>query len=236
MDKNHEGLEVTGKDTALLKDKKTNNSSTTKLSVSISEMFSFSTIYSAYSFQWMLLGTKVQTSDQMIGNQASIALLSALLLTIWFSLLYGDYNYQYDWENVLVGVCALLAIVCHFLAMVNSVILGMMFSGTKSEKSNAGKYLLETLGTNAIVPMIQLYLGCFFGAVAMFIIIFIEYLRVTFYSCTVLFCFFIFVVNGVYYQFNVVAYRKAIELDNLDIDIDYNTGTDNNIILAHKEP
>ncbi len=164
----------------------------------------------------MLLKTQVDTGEQMVSNQSSIALLSALLLTIWFALLYGNYHFLHNWEDITVGVCALLALVCHFLAMVNSVMLGIMFSGTKNEDTNASKYLLHNLGNNAIVPMIQFYLGCFFGAVAMLVIIFLNYIRVTFYLCTGFFVFLIFFVNGVYYQHNVVAYQKALELDNAE--------------------
>jgi hypothetical protein len=107
-----------------------------------------------------------------------------------------------------------MSVVCHFLAMVNSVILGIMFSNTKNEKSNAAKYLLQYLGVNSIIPMIQFYLGCFFGGVAMLVIIFLQYIRITFYLCAFFFLFFVLVVNGVYYQYNVLAYKKAIELDH----------------------
>jgi hypothetical protein len=187
--------------------------------IHVLELFSLSTVYLAYSFSWMLITTKLSHSEQMTTNQSSIGLLSALLLTIWIALLYGVYEFKHDWVNIVVGFGLILSTICHFFAMVNSVILGIMFSNTKGETSRAGQYLMHSLGYLAIIPMLLFYVGCFCGVAAMFTIIFVNYIPITFFLCVGAF-FVLGSLQTIYYQYTVLAYKKSIELDYMQGDLE----------------
>ena len=118
-------------------------------------------IWNAYTFQWLQWGPCSQSGNGIIsktaGQMQNIALLSALLLTLWTSLVFNTEDKDDTWEGTAVLCCALGGMTFHFLSMINSTILIMLFDEL-SEDADAFRFSLK-IGINTITPVIQLYLG-----------------------------------------------------------------------------
>jgi hypothetical protein len=183
--------------------------------VKIADVFSLPNILYCYSFKWITITSNVNSTERMKDTQSNIALLSALMLTSWVSLLYQSYDFKSDLQNIIVGSCLGLAVVFHFLSMVNSVILNIMFVSIKLEST--GQMLLNLIGFNAVVPMFMFYIGAIAGLFAMVVIIRINYLPITFYLCLSFVLFFGLFANAIYYQYNVVAFKLALDSENKKI-------------------
>jgi hypothetical protein len=111
-------------------------------------------VYKAYSFQWLQFkqqptgdGIKAKLNNDM----AQVALVLALALTIWMSILFGDYSGRSAWngdpiEQWKLSVLILILWTATFfqcLSVINAVFLSMMYGVcvTKTEVEDFDKRL-----------------------------------------------------------------------------------------------
>ena len=151
-------------------------------------------------------GIVSKTQDQM----QNIALLSALLLTLWTSLVFNTSEMDETWEATAFLCCALAAMTFHFLSMINSTILIMLYDEV-SDDADAYRYS-KKVGINNITPILQLYLGgvCGISSCLFYVLKNFSLFTIIFGTTFMSSCGFIF--NAVYYQHNVKALQETLDI------------------------
>jgi hypothetical protein len=182
------------------------------------QLLSFRIIKISYMFSWLRFGSsgikldnhheglQDRAKDQMV----NVALLSALMLTIWVSIAFlgGDLNAT-AWDKVqdIAGVMIVSAVVFHFISMVNATLIVMMLNSC-TDDTMTHKFI-ELIGINLIVPMIEFYVGCICGLGAFMLNIYAEYHENVFWVSLAIFIILAVPANAIYYQYNVLALESV---------------------------
>lgn len=129
-------------------------------------------IYKSYSFQWLQFKqqpTGDAIKSKLNNDMAQVALVSALALTIWMSILFGDYSGRTDstgkpieqWKLSVLILVLWTGAIFQTLSMINAVFLAMMYGVcvTKTEVEDFDRRL--PLATR--VPVFQLYIAILTG-------------------------------------------------------------------------
>jgi len=165
-----------------------------------------SLVWSAYTFQWIQWGPSNESGkgllEKMTNSQTNIAVLSALLISIWFEMVTDFEDHREDsTEEIIVFFCAMGAISFHFLSMINSTILAMLINELDSDQDTLR--FTRKIGINTVTPMIQFYIGCIFGVMSYIVYTYAYYTFPVFIAVTGFLVLAGFLVNALYYQFNV---------------------------------
>jgi hypothetical protein len=197
------------------------------------ELLSPRAFYNAYTFQWLQWGQCNQNGihllKKMISQQTNIAILSALLLTVWFPLVYGmevpEEGEDIDkWIQTAITISAMAAITFNFLAMVNSTIILMLY-GELSGDADALRFS-RRLGINLLAPMMEFYIGCVSGICATLLVLYRQHHFVAFITGLGFVVVFGFWLNGLYYHYNLRSLEETLRVQPSQVALDLETIND----------
>ena len=181
----------------------------------LSEIWSVKNIFQAYTFGWLNWNTESKTREGLRDQQLNIAVLSALLLTIWVALLFNTWPFEFEqWSDIAVGFSLTLATLFTFLGMINATILALLYMICSNDKTV--QILQVQLGNNNVYPMFLLFTGGLCGVFAILCLIHLQYLRVTFYLSISSVIVFAFIINMFYFQYNIRALEITIEQSKVE--------------------
>jgi hypothetical protein len=183
--------------------------------VEFKDVMSLDTILSAYTLSWMvstnLEKEGVDFKEKVKNDQTNIALLCALLLTIWAGTLVSIYpdatTYDVGSQVVIFGGLW-IATTFHFLAMINATILCVMIQSTKT--NDDAHEFIERIGYNEIAPLIQFVAGATVGVIATVWFTYKACDHAVTYVVLTWFVLFGGIRNCYYYQTNVAALNKTL--------------------------
>ena len=203
--------------------------------VNFLDIFKLDLIFDAYSFAWIRWGKnadndKGDIKERIKAEQTNIALLCALLLTIWFSVLFtgNDNSHRETSVDDLINILFWLAITLHFFAMINSTLFVMQVCSL--ETNELVRNLLAKIGNAELYPMIQFYFGGIAGTAGTLLMTYADFSYNVFVASMVGVIGIGLFINAVYYQYNVLSLKLVLQEDEdkrrklkggrFDLDID----------------
>ncbi len=173
-------------------------------------------VFEAYSFAWIRWGKSPDKDsgdikERIKDEQTNIALLCALLLTIWFALLFSgnDNSSRNSHVDDTINILFWFAITFHFFAMINSTLFVMQVCSL--DTSELVHKLLAKIGHLELYPVIQFYLGCIAGTAGTLIMTYADFSINVFVAAIVGVIGIGLFINAVYYQYNVLALKLVLK-------------------------
>jgi len=177
-------------------------------------------ILSAYTFSWVdhtQLKKGNDLAKNLINIMNSVALVSALSLTIWVGIIFQEYSGRADlhgdpvesWKVNTLIVILWVGCVVQALSMINAVLVSMLIEACATPLE-VGEFICRVPSATR-VPILQLYVAILTGTLGMIFYFYTFYgLRMFFVTASIALAV-SGVLNAVYYQRNVAALKATRE-------------------------